>query len=90
MTREQAKAALPIIQAFAAGKIIQFCEDRVGKWNDCTDLVYAHWLDYPHLFRIKPEPRDFWLVPTTGNLNYVVHTVNPSFFTAIHVREVEP
>ena len=52
MTREEAKAQLPIITAFAEGKTIQFYED--GKWFDIyeTDFNYS-----PDKYRIKPEPK---------------------------------
>ena len=52
MTREQAKAILPIMQAFAEGKTIQFrvCKDR---WIDIDDPSF----DVQFNYRIKPEPK---------------------------------
>ena len=53
MTREQAKELLPIIQAFAEGKTIQY-ETRDG-WID-LDALYPH-SDILSKYRIKPEQK---------------------------------
>ena len=52
MTREQAKELLPIIQAFAEGKNIQFLSD--GEWHDINQ---ADFTCYPDKYRIKPESK---------------------------------
>ena len=52
MTREQAKELLPIIQAWAEGKNIQFLRD--GEWHDINQ---ADVTCYPDKYRIKPEPK---------------------------------
>lgn len=51
MTREEAKEMLPIIQAWADGKIIQVREK--GRWVELCidDFTYS-----PDRYRIKPEP----------------------------------
>ena len=51
MTREEAKEMLPIIQAFAEGKTIQFLDG--GKW---LDLCESDFYESPERYRIKPEP----------------------------------
>ena len=52
MTREEAKELLPIIQAFAEGKVIEIFDDEIGwaveKENPKFDLS-------PEFYRIKPE-----------------------------------
>lgn len=54
MTREEAKKYLPIMQAFAEGKTIQYLDDR-GFWNDIKTCVS---FDYNiSCYRIKPEPK---------------------------------
>lgn len=52
MTREETKELLPIIQAYAEGKTIQFFDG--GKWDDVyeTDFYQS-----PDKYRIKPEPK---------------------------------
>ena len=52
MTREQAKELLPIIQAWAEGKNIQFISD--GEWHDINQ---ADFTCYHDKYRIKPEPK---------------------------------
>ena len=50
MTREQAKELLPIIQAFAEGKTVQFLDG--GKWADVYETDFH---ESPVKYRIKPE-----------------------------------
>ena len=51
MIREQAKELLPIIQAFAEGKTIQY--KVKGGWQDIDNPSFN---DLPSEYRIKPEP----------------------------------
>lgn len=54
MTRERAKELLPVIQAFAEGKAIEWkCR---GGANWCGPLTNPIWSD-DNIFRIKPELR---------------------------------
>ena len=52
MTREEAKEMLPIIQAWADGKIIQVREK--GRW---VELCIDDFTRSPDMYRIKPEPK---------------------------------
>ena len=52
MTREEAKDLLPIIQAWAEGKNIQFLSD--GEWHDINQ---ADFTCYPDKYRIKSESK---------------------------------
>lgn len=54
MTRENAKELLPIIQAFAEGKEIQFY--TCGKWRDMGLPTMVFRLPPEH-YRVKPEPK---------------------------------
>ena len=54
MTRESAKELLPIIQAFAEGKTIQFYSEENG-WLDWLNFVNFN--EPPSTYRIKPEPK---------------------------------
>ena len=58
MTRKQAKELLPVIQAFAEGKTIQI-KTHSG-WGD-MNLDYPNFNDDSNLYRIKPDPREFWI-----------------------------
>ena len=54
MTREEAKELLPIIQAYAEGKTVQY--KYLGKWEDVVSEAYFE--TYPFTkYRIKPEPK---------------------------------
>lgn len=61
MDREQTKKALPILQAFAEGKIIQWTDpdDYHSEWIDMSadELEEYQILNYPEDYRIKPEPQ---------------------------------
>ena len=52
MTREEAKELLPIMQAFAEGKTIEYRESG-GAWKVAHTPTWSSCLFY----RIKPEPR---------------------------------
>ena len=54
MTRKEAKELMPIIQAFAEGKTIQYYDSLIdiADWEDCENPNFEN-LTYK--FRIKPE-----------------------------------
>ena len=52
MTREEVKKMLPIMQAYAEGRTIQFLDG--GKW---LDLCESDFYKSPERYRIKPEPK---------------------------------
>jgi hypothetical protein len=55
MNRENAKDYLPLVQALAEGKVIQF--KFAGGWADDPHPVFS---GNPSGYRIKPEPREVW------------------------------
>lgn len=89
MTQEQAKQLLPIIQAFAEGKQIQYkvIDDQ---WRDLHDTRFElNVTDY----RIKPEPREFWIEILENSVLYKANAKSPHHKTyenseVIHVREI--
>lgn len=93
MTRERAKELLPVIQAWAEGKAVQcrgrYCSDN---WGDSTCPTWRDDFDY----RIKPEPREWWVNvypgDSAGNLhNTKEHADSHSSdrrIACIKVREV--
>lgn len=54
MTREEAKELLPIIQAFAEGKVIQCKSCITNEWRDFDEPAFN---GLPDNYRIKPEPK---------------------------------
>lgn len=53
MTREEVKEMLPIMQAYAEGKTIQFRENINNMWED---IIRPSFNKSPSAYRIKPEP----------------------------------
>lgn len=57
MDIERAKELLPIIQAFAEGKKVEFALfDDDGAISEWSDVHFHKWVDN-HIYRIKPEPK---------------------------------
>ena len=59
MNRQQAKELLPIIEAFAEGKIIQSTWSD-GTWNDIDNEDFDNLLKlikFGQVLRVKPEPK---------------------------------
>lgn len=72
MNRENAKMLLPIIQAFAEGKTIEF-QTADGDWTPSGTPSF----NYDHnRYRIKPEPRTIRVLYNKTNAHFV--TVYPS------------
>ena len=59
MTREEAKALLPIIQAYAEGKTIQtkIKTASTGRTEAWVDVINPDLDGNPGCYRIKPEPK---------------------------------
>ena len=78
MNRERAKELLPIIQAFAEGKDIQFRDDISSRKDLHRGSEFSDWQtvpDEPDLkfrdsrqYRIKREPREFWIHKSIQNM----------------------
>jgi len=64
MNREEAKKLLPIIQAFAEGKTIQWRDPVKDTW---VDESVPNWNPSAE-YRIKPDPREVWAVFRNGIL----------------------
>ena len=102
MTKERAKELIPVIQAYAEGKTMQVRIAGDGDpWQDytgeCPNFENGNWE-----WRIKPEPREFWLFLSGINATVLngsiydnetdarMRLANTSFPAPgiIHVREV--
>lgn len=55
MTREEAKEWLPIIQAWAEGKTIQYQINPGSRWTDIINDLYTS--NPPSNYHIKPQPK---------------------------------
>lgn len=59
MNRKETAESMPIIKAFAEGKVIQILNER-GEWVDLTEregLPIGTLIEEPNCFRIKPESK---------------------------------
>ncbi len=92
MTKENAAQYLPLVQALAEGKVIQ-SKDYYGKFNDVPSPLFNM---APEDYRIKPEPREWWIV-CKGESAYAIcpsqsaaieFTKANAGTTIHHVREV--
>ena len=54
MNAAKARLFLPLIQALAEGKIIQYCSTYDNRWYDTVEPTFEFPLEQ---YRIKPEPR---------------------------------
>lgn len=72
MNRERAKELLPIIQAFAEGKEIEYIQYN-NCWRGTNSLGGIE--DDDIQWRIKPEPVSVWLYP--GYRDVWLHTCVP-------------
>lgn len=52
MNKDNAKDYLPLVQALAEGKTIQYYSPTTAKWHDETAVDFNH---PPNRYRIKPE-----------------------------------
>jgi len=57
MTKENATQYLPLVQALAEGKMIQIKMDNT--WTDTKNVEFCMSVES---YRIKPEPREWWIV----------------------------
>lgn len=78
MTRERAKELLPIIQAYAEGKEIEYRKliRRCENWYEITKPTWNDTTEY----RIKPEPK---YVPFTRNDDLLGERIENKFTHAV-------
>lgn len=71
ITRDNAKDWLLLVQAMADGKQLQVFN---GKWVDVTAIwPRADAPHHPSAYRIKPEPRRFWINQYASRSERYVH-----------------
>lgn len=97
MNQSNAKDYLPLVQALADGRVIQR-RDCGNDWADASELDFT-WA--PDRYRIKPEPREWWMIEITrdgicvGRYTFFLLAEAEQFSRdtggeLIHVREVLP
>jgi len=92
MDRKRAAELLPVIQAFADGRAIEWRLEG-EKWNDATldgRLCATSEVNDIYEYRIKPESREWWLNTRTAEA-YVTKECAEKFALGekiVHLREV--
>lgn len=85
MNKDNAKDYLPLVQALADGKTIQRDFGTGIGWEDTEDPSFIYG---PGCYRVKPEPRERWVVEYTaksGSLRmWVYETETEARETASH------
>lgn len=97
MNAQTAKDYLPLVMALSEGKTIEYRVMHDGSWAWAT-MLDIDFTDPADRYRIKPEPRDFWInvYGDCVGLNVNIHPTkemaenNASSHRKelIHVREV--
>lgn len=59
--RERLKQHLPVMQAWCDGKAIQFRAPESIEWIEYKGEYEPSWQRHTYQWRIKPEPREWWL-----------------------------
>ena len=84
MDRERAKELLPLIEAFAFGAVIEMRPAEGCTWGVETEPGWTDGREY----RIKPEPREFWVTfDADGLLVQVDKCVTKDCFKVVEVLE---
>lgn len=65
MNKDNAAQYLPLVRALAEGKVIQVKSGH-GDAPLWKDLEVCNFNVAPDLYRIKPEPREWWIVDREG------------------------
>lgn len=96
MTKDNAAKYLPFVQALAGGKVIQVKSGH-GDAPLWKDLEVCNFNVSPELYRVKPEPREWWITQDyLGNVqsshdsrHSAIHWASAHILQkVVHVREV--
>ena len=85
MNRNNAAEYLPLVQALADGKTIQFRRNQNHDWKDFSALDFSH---EPENYRIKPEPLEFEIWVSDDNTMFSVEDMSKVVGRKIRVREI--
>ena len=86
MTRDKALHMAIVMTAYAEGAEVQYL-NRSGVWTDVADPMFNFRDDY----RVKPEPREIWMVDSTNGgsaLSDTYRTATEAY--ARHQRCIDP
>lgn len=90
MNKDNAKDYLPLVQALADGKELQWSNDE-GEWGTLADWGFT---TEPKRYRIKPEPREWFVWVDENGRGRFATAINDEYqsssgkFNPVKVREV--
>jgi hypothetical protein len=99
MTREVLIKIQPVLDAFKSAKPVQVLM-KSGDWRtlyEGEELTLAELDRYPERYRVKPEPREWWILDDDSNFPYRFSSLKEAqednimcrtAFPIVHVREV--
>jgi hypothetical protein len=107
MTRDEAREFAKVVQAYADGKSVEYTNKNTEGWVSLCTADRHYWFDTEMFdYRIKPEPREWWVMldcdmdddglkyQTEADATAAAEEWNRtgSFapYTVFHVREVTP
>lgn len=91
-----------LAQGITDEKIVEL-KGANGGWSKSSDIeeIFGFYNVFPDCVRIKPEPREYWIIPLVSHFGHMVSEVSPesrsrddflggpyAFDETIHVREV--
>ena len=92
MNRDETRKAIEVMQAWVDGRPVEWCPRNCpGDWRadpQHTDIDGPAWDWLQHNYRIKPEPREFWVHVDGDAFNGTVNSHDPRCDGCIRVREV--
>ena len=86
MNKDNAKDYLPLVQALAEGKAIQYRNAGKEEWRDTSNPKFKMG---PEHYRIKPEPREIWvnIYPIGEKGTVFTHTAHYGYDSEEEARE---
>ncbi len=86
MNKDNAHLYLPLVQAMADGRVIQFNQDEDGDWVDINNLTQFN--IRPEHYRIKPYPAERWsCVWRDGDLHHKTYATKQEVLNMIKIDE---
>ena len=89
MNKENAHLYLPLVKALSDGKKIQYRLLGCSEWETLDDRGGIDFCSPPGHYRIKPEPREWFLYRPEGCSDLIAYSKKVSSYqNGIRVREI--
>lgn len=78
MIKEHTKKMIEVMQAYLDGKTIQVAYANKNKWSDIDQEELPTWQFGDFQYRIKPEPREWWIHINISPGGQIVGYISPN------------